>query len=140
MLTTKYLIFIVKNVKRLPKILNTLRCDMVTSFEHYNDVTDRRAAVRFLSFPRVGTGFVRWVKKEEIAIWCALKHQSGERIAFLPSSEIILLFPRLTDWINFDHYVSGWSLCLSKSKVILRGCAEKSCYSDPTCEKIKTCL
>ena len=28
---------------------------MVTSFKHYNDVTDRSAAVRFISFPRAGT-------------------------------------------------------------------------------------
>ena len=43
------------------KILNTLRCDTVTSFLHRNDVTGRRAAsvglfVFFLSFPRTGTG------------------------------------------------------------------------------------
>ena len=37
-------------------ILNTLRCDMVTSFKHYNDIMDRRVAVRFLSFPGAGTG------------------------------------------------------------------------------------
>ena len=41
------------------KVMNALRCDMVTSFYHYNDVTDRRVAdVRlfiFSSFPRAGT-------------------------------------------------------------------------------------
>ena len=36
----------------------------------------RRAAVRFLSFPRVDTGYVRqnflmWVKTAEAPIWCA---------------------------------------------------------------------
>ena len=46
--------------KDFQKILNTLRCDMVTSFSHYNGVTDRRAAsVRlfvFLSFLRADIG------------------------------------------------------------------------------------
>ena len=32
---------------------------VVTSLEYNNDVTCRRAAVRFLSFPRLGTGYVR---------------------------------------------------------------------------------
>ena len=37
--------------KYFQKILNTLRCDIVTSFYHYNDVTDRRAAsVRLFVF------------------------------------------------------------------------------------------
>ena len=43
-----------KNMKKTLRIMNMLRCDMVTSFKHYNDITDRRAAVRFLSFPRAG--------------------------------------------------------------------------------------
>ena len=58
--TLKYLIYIGKLEKDFKKILNTLRCDMLTSFYNYNDVTDRRSAsVRlfvFLSFPRAGTG------------------------------------------------------------------------------------
>ena len=33
-----------KHGKDFQKILNTLRCDIVTSFSHYNDVTERRAA------------------------------------------------------------------------------------------------
>ena len=56
-----------KNIKKnFQKILNTPRCDMVTSFLHYNDVTDRRAAsVRptcgcsFFIFP---TGWCRYVR------------------------------------------------------------------------------
>ena len=52
--------YIGKKGNGFQKILNTLRCDMVTSFYHYFDVTDRRAvSVRptcgcsfFLSFPR----------------------------------------------------------------------------------------
>ena len=52
---------------------------MVTSFKHYNDVMDGRAAVRFLSFPRAGTGlwdYLKWVKTTEILIWCARNHLS----------------------------------------------------------------
>ena len=63
LLTTKYLILCWKHDKDFQKILNTLRYDMETSFKHYNDVMDRRAAsVRstcgffFFIFPRVGTG------------------------------------------------------------------------------------
>ena len=53
--------YIGKTLKGFQKILNLLRCDMVTSFYHYNDVMDRpacgrRAAVRFLSFPQTGMG------------------------------------------------------------------------------------
>ena len=33
-----------KHEKGFQKILNRLRCDMVTSFQHYHDVTDRCAA------------------------------------------------------------------------------------------------
>ena len=29
---------------------------MVTSFNDYNDVTDQRVAVHFLSYPRAGSG------------------------------------------------------------------------------------
>ena len=36
--------YIGKHEKSFQKMLNTLRFDMVTSFEHYNDVTDQRAA------------------------------------------------------------------------------------------------
>ena len=54
-------------------MLNTLRFDMVTSFEHYNDVTDQRAAdmqlFALFSVPWAGTGM--WVKTTEIRIWCA---------------------------------------------------------------------
>ena len=34
--------------KDFQKILNSLRCVMVTSFEHFNDFTDRYATVHFL--------------------------------------------------------------------------------------------
>ena len=45
LLTTKYRHFVLENMKKgFQKILNTLRCDMVTSFYHCNDVTKRRAA------------------------------------------------------------------------------------------------
>ena len=39
--------------------LNKLRCDIVTSFQNYNDVIPvcgQRVAVRFLTFPRAGRG------------------------------------------------------------------------------------
>ena len=44
--------FILENTRKdFQKVLNTLRCDMVTSFLHYNDVTDGRAAsVRLFVF------------------------------------------------------------------------------------------
>ena len=46
--------------KDFKKILNTLRCDMMTSFSHNNDVNNRRATsvqlFGFLSFPRACTG------------------------------------------------------------------------------------
>ena len=49
--------------KGFQKILNSLRCDMVTSFEHFKDVTHRRATsvlpayvCTFLSFPRAVMG------------------------------------------------------------------------------------
>ena len=45
-----------KRGKDFQKILNRMRCDTVTSFLHYNDVTDGCAAVRFSSLPRAGTG------------------------------------------------------------------------------------
>ena len=45
LLTFKYRILYWKNMKKsFQKILNSLRCDAVTSFQHYNDGTDRRAA------------------------------------------------------------------------------------------------
>ena len=73
-LTNKYLIlYLKKHEKDFQKILNTLTCNMVPYFLHYNDVTDRmrpacggRAAVRFvcfLSFPRAGMGL--WVKQRK---------------------------------------------------------------------------
>ena len=44
-LTIKYLfLYWKKHEKDFQKILNTLKCDTVTSFYYYNDVTDRRAA------------------------------------------------------------------------------------------------
>ena len=59
-LITQYLIYIGKKLEKdFQKILNTLRCGMETSFYHFNDVTDRRAAIVrlfFLSLPRAGTG------------------------------------------------------------------------------------
>ena len=43
--TTNYhILYLKKHNKVYQKILNSLLCDMVTSFYHYNDVTDRRAA------------------------------------------------------------------------------------------------
>ena len=36
------------HINDFQKILNTLKCKIVTPFKHFNDVTDRRAAVRFL--------------------------------------------------------------------------------------------
>ena len=63
---------------------------MVMSFQYYNDVMDRSAAVLFLSFPRVGMGYVRynifiWVKQrksrpgvQEFALLYLVKnHDSG---------------------------------------------------------------
>ena len=35
--------YIGKNEKGFKNILNSLRCNVVTSFYHYNDVTERRA-------------------------------------------------------------------------------------------------
>ena len=44
LVTAKYLILYWKSMKKdFQKILKSLKCDMVTSFIHYNDVTDRRA-------------------------------------------------------------------------------------------------
>ena len=59
--STLHTSFILEKLEQdFQKILNTLRCDILTSFLHYNDVTDRRAdSVRlfvFLSFLRAGTG------------------------------------------------------------------------------------
>ena len=64
LLTTNYLILYLKNMKKdFQKILNSVRCDMVTSF--YISITSQinmwqvcglSAAVRFLSFPRGSTG------------------------------------------------------------------------------------
>ena len=56
-----------KNLKKaVQKVLNTLRCDMVTSFKHYNDVTDRRvASVRLFVF-YLSLGLV-WVCEIEIS-------------------------------------------------------------------------
>ena len=45
--------------KRLAKILNTLRCDMVMSFLHYNDVMDRRTARVWLFVFYLSYGLVR---------------------------------------------------------------------------------
>ena len=51
LLTTKYLILYLKNMKDFQKILIMLVCDMVLSFKHYNDVMNRCAAsVRQLVF------------------------------------------------------------------------------------------
>ena len=56
LLTTKYLIFIVKHGKGLKKILNTRSCDMVTTRINVRAACGRHAAARFLSFPWAGTG------------------------------------------------------------------------------------
>ena len=39
-----YSFILEKRGEYFQKILNTLRCDLVTSFKHYNAITDRRAA------------------------------------------------------------------------------------------------
>ena len=52
--------YIGKHKKDFQKILNTLRFDMVTSFEHYNDVTDQCAVdVRLFIFFYLSHGLVR---------------------------------------------------------------------------------
>ena len=64
LLTTKTAFHLTKHVKVFQKIPNSLKCDMVTSSQHYNDVWDRRAATVpptygcsfFRSFPWAGRG------------------------------------------------------------------------------------
>ena len=51
--------YIGKHEKDFQKILNTLRCDIVTSFKHYNDVTNQRAASVRLFFFYLSLGMVR---------------------------------------------------------------------------------
>ena len=71
--------------KGFQKILNSLICDMVTSFKHDNDITDQPATsllptcgCSFFIFPMGWYGYVRknyltWVKTTEILIWSARK-------------------------------------------------------------------
>ena len=68
--TTKYLILYWKHEKGFRKMLNTLRFDMVTSFEHYNNVTDQRATDMhlFVLFSVLWAGTGMWVKSTDISI------------------------------------------------------------------------
>ena len=87
LLTTKYLIlYCEKPEKDFEKILSMLRCDIMTSFKHNNDVTDRPAtSVRPTCgclFFYLSHGLVRVCEMElsrmgkttEIPIWCARKN------------------------------------------------------------------
>ena len=56
LLTTKYLILYWKtSIKRLPENPEYAEMRLCGVIFHYNDVTERIAAVRFLSFPRAGS-------------------------------------------------------------------------------------
>ena len=63
--------------KRPKKLLNTLICNMMSSFKHINDVTCLlTCGCRFLSFPRAGTiceikSYLKRVKTAETQIWSA---------------------------------------------------------------------
>ena len=60
LLTTFNISFILEKLEKdFQEILNKLRCDMVTSFQHYNDVTDRCAASMRLSVFYLCLGLVR---------------------------------------------------------------------------------
>ena len=73
-------IFGKKLEKGFQKIVNTLRCDMVTSFQHYNDVTDRRAAsVRLFVFFYLSLGLVRVCEIKRASF---LTNYSGPRVGF----------------------------------------------------------
>ena len=69
-------------------MLNTLRFDMVPSFEHFNDVTDQRVVDMqlfiLISVPWAGTGM--WVKTMDIPIWSVrmsiLAHLIGISVVF----------------------------------------------------------
>ena len=58
LLTSKHLILHWKKERKkgFHKTLNRLRYDTVMSFYHFNDITERHAAIRFFSFHRAGTG------------------------------------------------------------------------------------
>ena len=99
LLTTKYLIlYCEKPEKDFEKILSMLRCDMMTSFKHNNDVTDRPAtSVRPTCgclFFYLSHGLVRVCEMElsrmgkttEIPIWCARKKHS---LAFHDTSSVL---------------------------------------------------
>ena len=77
--TTKNLILYWKNLKDFQKNRNTLRCDIVTSFFHYNDVTDRRAAsVRLFVF-YLFLGLVWVCEINRIHHWCSEKNSAHAR-------------------------------------------------------------
>ena len=113
------------------KILNTLRCNMVTSFQHYNGVTDHvRTACGycFLSFPKTGTGmrekqYLTWVKTTEIPIWCArtisLKHVVSGFLKVMVQS---VLFSTAL-WCRYKHQ---FTLTDTSDYSILNNESEKS--------------
>ena len=58
--------------KDFQKILDTLRCNMVTSFYHCNDVTERHvASVRLVVF-YLSLGLVRVCEINRIDHWCSV--------------------------------------------------------------------
>ena len=67
-----------KRGKDFQKILNTLRCDMVTSFLHYDDFTDRRAtSVRLFVF-YLSLGLVRVCEINRIHHWCSVGTEKSQ--------------------------------------------------------------
>ena len=76
LLTTKYHIYFRKTWTILPKIINTLRCYIVTSFSHNNDVTDLRAASVWptcgCSFFYLSHGLVQVCEINRIHHWCSV--------------------------------------------------------------------
>ena len=82
LLTTKYqILYWEKHDKRLPEMLKMLRCDMVTSFYHCNDVAASCAAnvLLFVFYLSLGLAWVCEIelshlgKTTEIPIWYARK-------------------------------------------------------------------
>ena len=65
MLTTKYLILYWKTLIRFPENLEYAEMRHGDVIVTYIDFTDRRAAVRFLSFPQAGTGM--WDRMIELS-------------------------------------------------------------------------
>ena len=77
--------FVFENIKIFQKILKTLRCDIVTSFKHYNDVTVPCVADVWLLVFHLSNRLVlvcendlTWVKSTEILIWCREKEISND--------------------------------------------------------------